>query len=145
MTIEEIRNGLARLQASYPNMSRLDEMATTAYISELMPLKYEDFFVACREVVRTSKFFPTIAEIIEHAEQAQRKRLEAKDHEEREERLAIQAGEDRIMNPKSAMHREPIGPKHKLFLEYLNGTRTFPEPEWKKRGASCAKSGSEAA
>jgi len=54
--------------------------------------------------------------------------------EEREERLAIQAGEDRIMNPKSDLHREPIGPNHKIFLEYLNGTRTFPEPEWAKRG-----------
>jgi len=137
MTIEEIRNGLARLQASYPNMSRLDELATTAYISELMPLKYEDFFVACREVVRASKFFPTIAEIIEHAEQAQRKRLEALDREEREERLAIQAGEETIMDPKSDVHRFVCGPNHQRFLDMLSGKIQLPEPEWlaKKRTA----------
>ena len=128
MTIEEIRNGLARLQASYPNMTKLDELALTAYVSELMPLKYDDFFVACREVVRVSKFFPSIAELIEAAEYAQRKRLEAQEHEEREERLAIQAGEDRIMDP----NQTATGPNHQRFLDMLKGKVKPPSMAWKK-------------
>lgn len=144
MTIEEIRTGLARLQASYPNMARLDEMATTAYISELMPLKYEDFFTACREVVRTSKFFPTIAEIIEAAENAQRRRLEQLDHEEREERLALQAGEDRIMDPKSGVHRTVVGPNHQKFLDMLSGKIQLPEPEWARKGRGQVSKGEAA-
>jgi hypothetical protein len=55
------------------------------------------------------------------------------DDEEREERLALQAGEDRIMDPKSDVHRVVVGPKHQEFLDYLTGKKVFPEPEWMKR------------
>lgn len=144
MTIEEIRAGLARLQASYPNMSKLDELTITAYLSELMPLKYEDFFVACREVVRTSKFFPTIAELVEASENAQRKRLEQQDREEREERLALQAGEDRIMDPKSSVHRVVVGPNHQKFLDMLSGKIQLPEPEWARKGRGQVSKGEAA-
>ena len=58
--------------------------------------------------------------------------------EEREERLAIQ-GEKAIFDPKAPIHREPIGPQHQIFLEYLNGTRTFPEHEWLKKSRERAK------
>lgn len=143
MTIEEAERGLKRLQASYPTMAKLDELTVAAYLEEIGAVLWEDFAAGAKEVVRRSKFFPSISELLEAANDACRKRLAAKEHEEREERLAIQAGEDKIMDPKSEIHRDPIGPNHKIFLEYLNGTRNFPEPDLMTRNR--AKSGSEAA
>jgi len=52
---------------------------------------------------------------------------------EEEERLAIQAGEDRIMDPKSGVHRVVVGPHHARFLRLLSGEEKFPEPEWMTR------------
>jgi len=137
MTPEDMSVSLKRLKASYPNAPQMEALTAAAYAQELGHFKYEDFFVACREVVRSSKFFPTIAELIEAAETAQRKRIEAKEHEEREERLALQAGEEAIMDPKSSVHRFVCGPQHQRFLDMLSGKIQLPEPEWlaKKRTA----------
>jgi hypothetical protein len=133
MTIEEAERGFKRLKASYPTMSKIDELTTAAYLEEIGAVKWEDFAVGMKVLVRTSKFFPSISEIVEACDDACRKRIEAKDHEEREERLAIQAGEDAIMDPKSGVHRVVVGPKHQEFLDYLEGRKVFPEPEWMSR------------
>ena len=129
MTRDEAMQGMMRLQASYPNMQKLDAGTVVAYVAEIGMLSWEDFSAAATTVVRTCKFFPSIAEILDAANAAAIVRFQAID---REERLAIQ-GESAIMDPKSEIHREPIGPNHRIFLEYLNGTRTFPEPEWMQK------------
>lgn len=133
MTIEEAERGLKRLQASYPTMAKLDELTVAAYLEEIGAVLWEDFAAGAKEVVRRSKFFPSISELLEAANDACRKRLAAKEHEEREERLAIQAGEDKIMDPSSSVHRVVVGPQHQIFLDYLSGKRVFPEPDWVKR------------
>lgn len=52
---------------------------------------------------------------------------------EAEERKAIQAGEDAIMDPKSDVHRVVLGPGHQKFLDMLSGKIQLPEPEWSIR------------
>ena len=133
MTIDEITKGMKRLQASYPTMSKLDPLTVAAYMQEIGPIRADDFEAALTAVVRTSKFFPSIAEFLEAADTAARKRFEADEHEAREERLAIQGGEDRIFDPKSSVHRVVVGPNHQKFLDMLSGKIKLPEPEWMKR------------
>lgn len=55
---------------------------------------------------------------------------------EEEERLALQAGEDAIMDPKSSIHRVVMGPNHQRFLDMLSGKIKLPEPEWMKKKQS---------
>lgn len=133
MSPEQAVKGVLWLQVKYPTMTKMDEASITAYAQEIGSLRWDDFVEGATEVVRTVKFFPAISELLEAAENAHRRRLEKQEHDEREERLAIQAGEDRIMDPKSGVHRVAVGPNHQIFLDYLNGTRTFPEPEWMRR------------
>lgn len=133
MTPEEMAVSLKRLKSAYQGMPEMEALTAAAYAQELGHFKYEDFFEATRTLHQKCKFFPSIAECIEASEYAQRKRLEQQEHEEREERLALQAGEDRIMDPKSGIHRVVVGPQHQIFLDYLTGKRTFPEPEWMKK------------
>lgn len=133
MTPEEALKGLNRLKISYHGMKPLDELTQTAYVQEIMSLRWDDYLAGMTVLVRTSKFFPAISEILQAADDACRKRIEAQDHEEREERLAIKAGEDKIMDPKSEVNRDPIGPNHARFLRLLRGEEVFPEPEWMKR------------
>ena len=125
MTPEEAITGVKRLQASYPTMAKLDEASITAYVQEIGSVKWQDFAPAMTVLVRTSKFFPSISEILEACDDACRKRLALQEHEEREERLAIQ-GEKAIFDPKAPIHREPIGPMHARFLRLLSGEETFP-------------------
>ena len=131
MTPEQLAIGLKKLKASYPSMAPMEDSTTAAYAQELGILRWEDFESAVSICVRTSKFFPSIAELLAAADDACRKRLAQKEHEEREERLAIQAGEDRIMDPGSPVHRVVVGPNHAKFLEMLKGE--LPEPDWAKR------------
>jgi hypothetical protein len=133
VTPEQMALGLKKLKASYPSMAPLEDSTTAAYAQELGILKWEDFSEASKACVRHSKFFPSISELLTAADEACRKRLAEKDHEEREERLALQASEDKIMDPKSDVHRVVIGPKHQEFLDYLRGERVFPQPEWMRR------------
>lgn len=130
MTPEEALRGVMKLQASYPTMTKLGEESLKAYAQEIGLLRWEDFAAGATVVVRTSKFFPSIAELLSAAEDACRKRLAAKDHEEREERLAIQAGEAKIMDPKSEVHRVVVGPQHQRFLDILSGKVPLPAPSW---------------
>lgn len=132
MTTAEAERAIARLKAYYPTAKAFDELTTTVYMEELIQIRWDDFCAGAKEVVRTSKFFPSIAELMEAADAAARKRFDIQEHDEREERLAIK-GEDRIMDPKSDVHRVVVGPQHQIFLDYLSGKRTFPEPEWMKR------------
>ena len=133
MTPEQAIVGVKRLQASYPQMTRLDEAAITAYVEEIGSLKPEDFAAGMKVLVRTSKFFPSIAEIIEATEDAARVRFQARDHEEREERLALQAGQDAIFDTKSSIHGTIQGQNHQRFCDLIDGKITLPEPEWVKR------------
>lgn len=132
MTVQEAINGVKRLQASYPTMAKLDEASITAYVQEIGTLRRDDFVVGMTEVVRNSKFFPSISEILDAAESARRKRLEAKEHADREARLALKAGQDAIMDPKADVHRVVVGPNHQKCLDMLSGKITLPEPEWMK-------------
>ena len=70
---------------------------------------------------------------MEATDDACRKRLADKDHEEREERLALQAGEDAIMDRNSSIHGTIVGPNHQLFCDMIDGKVVLPEPEWMKR------------
>lgn len=128
MTRDEAMQGMMRLQASYPNMQKLDATTVVAYVSEIGMLNWEDFSAACSAVVRTLKFFPSIAELLEAADLAARKRLEAQEHEEREERLALQAGQDAIMDP----NQTATGPNHQRFMDMLKGKVKPPSMMWKK-------------
>ena len=139
MTPEEALKGLNRLKISYHGMKPLDELTQAAYVQEIMTLRWDDFAAGATVIVRNSKFFPSIAEILEAADNACRKRLEAQDHVEREERLALQAGEDKIMDAKSEVHRVVVGPNHQKFLDMLSGKIKLPEPEWVTRSARRTK------
>lgn len=136
MTIEEARTGLKRLQASYPTMAKLDELAVSAYLEEIGAVKWDDFAAGMKVLVRTSKFFPSIAEILDACDEACRKRLAVRDHEEREERWALQSAETAIMNRSSEIHREVIGPNHQRFIDMLEGRIVLPEPDWLRKGAA---------
>jgi hypothetical protein len=114
-------------------MTKVDELTVAAYLEEIGSVKWDDFAAGMKVLVRTSKFFPSISEILEACDDACRKRLAAQEHEEREERLAIQAGEDKIMDPTSSVHRVVVGPNHQKFLDMLKGN--LPEPEWARRRA----------
>lgn len=52
---------------------------------------------------------------------------------EREERLALQAGQDAIFDTKSRIHGKIVGPNHRRFCDLIDGTITLPEPEWIKK------------
>lgn len=52
------------------------------------------------------------------------------DHEELEERLAIQAD---VMDPKAEVHKVVMGPNHQRFLDMLSGKIQLPEPDWVKK------------
>lgn len=134
MTPEEALRGINRLKASYHGMKPLDELTLTAYCQEIATLKWVDYEAGMTLLVRSSKFFPTIAEILEFADTACRKRLEKQDHVEREERLALQAGEEAIMNPKSGFHRVIQGPNHQRFVDILEGRIKLEDGDWVKRG-----------
>lgn len=128
MSPEQAVKGVMWLQVKYPTMTKMDEASITAYAQEIGSLRWDDFIEGATEVVRTKKFFPAIAELLEAADNACRKRLAHKDHEEREERLAIQAGQDKIMDAT----RAPDGPNHQRFMDMLNGKVKPPSMAWKK-------------
>ena len=134
MTIEEADRGMKKLQASYPTMAKLDEASVTAYVQEIIMLRWDDFAAGAKEIVQTSKFFPSIAELLEASSRATRKRLDAKEHTDRESRLALQSAEDKIMDPKSGIHRVIQGPNHQRFLDMISGKIKLSEPEWMHRG-----------
>lgn len=134
MDPKSLAEGLARLRYAYPHTT-FDEGNTAAYAEALSDFKGEDLIEGVKAIVKVSKFFPSIAEVCDAIETACRKRLEAKDHEEREERLALQAGEDKIMDPKSSVHGVIVGPNHQRFVDMLEGRIVLPEPEWKKKPA----------
>lgn len=133
MTPEEALKGLNRLKISYHAMKPLDELTQAAYVQEIMTLRWEDFAAGMTVLVRTSKFFPAISEILDAADEACRKRIEKQDHDEREERLAIKAADEAIMDPNSEVHRVVVGPNHQKFLDMLSGKIKLPEPEWMRR------------
>lgn len=135
MTIDAAQKCLARLKASYQSMKPLDELTTQVYLEEIGSMRYDDFCAGAKEVVRTQKFFPSIAELIEAAEVAARKRFEQQDHVEREERLALMSGETAIMDPTSAIHGRIVGPNHQKFVDMISGKVRLPEPEWRKAKA----------
>lgn len=143
MNIDAAQKCLARLKASYQGMKPIDELTTQIYLEEIGAVRYDDFCAGAKEVVRSQKFFPSIAELVAATETAARKRFEAQDHIEREERLALQSGEAKIMDPNSEVHRQIVGPKHQEFLDYLSGRRAFPAPEWPRAG-SLATAGTQA-
>lgn len=129
MTIEQSIACMKRLQSFYQS-AKLDEANVTAYVQEIQLLRFDDFCEGAKVIVRSSKFFPALSELIEATENACRKRLEAKDHVEREERLALQAGEDAIMDPKSEVHRVIQGPNHQRFVDMIEGRIVLPKPDW---------------
>lgn len=132
MTPEQIRIGLGRLKAHFPNQ-KFDDLNTAAYSESLADLNWVDFVAGMKELVKVAEFFPTVAKIIEYTNEAARTRFQAKDREERQERLALQAAEDKIMDPKSEVHRVIQGPNHQRFLDMLSGKIQLPEPEWVAR------------
>lgn len=89
-----------------------------------------DFTAAWKGLVTSSEFFPSLAKIADAVSVAARTRFLAKEREEREERLAIQAGESKIMDPKSEVHRVIVGPNHQRFLDILSGKVPLPAPSW---------------
>lgn len=133
MTIDAAQKCLARLKASYQSMKPLDELTTQVYLEEIGAMRYDDFCAGAKEVVRSQKFFPSIAELVEAAEAAARKRFEAQDHVEREERLALMTGETAIMDPTSAIHGHIVGPNHQKFVDMISGKVRLPAPEWMSR------------
>ena len=139
MTIEEARVGLKRLQASYPNMTKLDDLAVSAYLEEIGLVKWDDFAAGMKELVRSSKFFPSISEIIIACDEACAKRLSKRDHVEREERLALQSAEDKIMDPGSDVHKSVQGPQHQRFLDLISGREKVTEPDWMRRARKEAR------
>jgi hypothetical protein len=82
----------------------------------------------------SSKFFPSLAEINEAVDYCKARRLAWDDREAREKRLT--GGQAAIMDPKSAIHQNVVGPHHARFLRLLRGEETFPEPEWMQRKKS---------
>lgn len=108
----------------------MDEASAKEYSLALTSLHVEDFNNAMIDVVHSSKFFPSIAEIMEAAKFCRGRRLAFEDSQERKR---IEAGEKRIMDPKDPMHRQPVGPNHARFLRLLRGEEKFPEPEWMKK------------
>lgn len=129
MTPHEIQIGLGRLKAAYPS-TKFDDFNVAAYSEVMADFNNTDFMAAWKGLVTSSEFFPSLAKIADAVAIAAKARFQAKDHADREERLAIQAGEAAIMDPKSEVHRVVVGPQHQIFLDYLSGKRVFPEPEW---------------
>ncbi len=132
MTPQEVQIGLGRLKAAYP-ATKFDDFNVAAYSEVLAGFNNADFTAAWKVLVTTAEFFPSLAKIAYAVDDACRKRLAQKDHDEREERLAIKAADEAIMDPNSEVHRVVVGPKHQEFLDYLSGKKTFPEPEWMNR------------
>ena len=130
------------MKAFYPNM-KFDDLNTAAYSEVLEDLDYGDFCAGMKELVKVSEFFPTVAKIMEAVNHAAKVRFQAKDRIEREERLALQAGEDAIMDPKSEVHRVIVGPNHQRFVDMIEGRIKLPEPDWSKRARE-RKAGQEA-
>lgn len=62
---------------------------------------------------------------------------------EREEREALQAGQDAIMDPKSKVHRVIVGPNHQRFIDMIEGRIVLPEPEWVKRSRDRKRKGAQ--
>lgn len=62
---ESLAEGLKRLQASYPGMKPLDPMNVAAYAEGLSDYDGRDFIEATKRVVKTCRYFPSIAEIID--------------------------------------------------------------------------------
>jgi hypothetical protein len=58
---------IAFLAASYPN-AKIPEATVEIYIEFLTPMDYNEVTAASRRIVKTAKFFPTIAEITEAVE-----------------------------------------------------------------------------
>ena len=147
MTIEEAETCIKRLQSYYPNMAKLDELAVSAWMEEIGPLRFEDCVIGIKEIARVSKFFPSIAEVLEAINQAAKTRFQAEDREdreEREERLALQAAEDEIMTPGSKIHRVIQGPNHQRFIDMIEGRVVLPKPDWKaQRAAILAEKGTK--
>ena len=135
MTVDAAQKCLARLKASYQSMKPLDELTTQVYLEEIGSMRYDDFCAGANEVVRSQKFFPSVAELVEATEIAARKRFEAQDHIEREERLALMSGETAIMDPTSAIHGRIVGPNHQRFVDMISGRIKLPTPEWMSRNA----------
>lgn len=76
MTIEEAQKVLGQLKAYYPTQKPLDELTTELYLDEIKLLHVEDVKAAMKHIVHTSKFFPTIAEILEATEDPRRARFD---------------------------------------------------------------------
>ena len=119
-----LAEGLKRLQASYPTVPPLDSMNVAAYAEGLAEYEGRDFIEATKRVVKVCKFFPSIAEIIEHIEPIQEARWEKKRQIDRaEENKRITAGAEE--NQRSfAENMEKI----RAELEKRGVLPTMPKP-----------------
>jgi hypothetical protein len=79
MTKAQVSQLVAILMACYPN-ARVPDGTVVAYETFLVELEHEQAQQAVASLVRSSKYFPTIAEVVT-AYEAQRPRTEAEDHQ----------------------------------------------------------------
>ena len=126
MNLQETQVGLARLKAAYPSAKPFDDIANELYVETLMRIDARDFASAFTDLVGTHKFMPSIANITEAVDFCRSRRLTFEESAAREKRLSLEGA---IMDPKSPIHADPIGPHHARFLRLLRGEATFPEPE----------------
>jgi len=131
MTIEEAQHEIARLKVAYPNSKPFDQLTSEVYAEAVMRMNLEDFRNAATDLRMTSKFFPSLSEISEAVDYCKGRRLAWDEREQREKRLT--GGQDAIMDPKSEIHQNVVGPHHARFLRLLRGEEKFPEPEWMKK------------
>lgn len=83
--------GLKRLKASYP-AATFDEMSVAAYSEALADFDGRDLIAASKVIVKQSKFFPSIAELIDAIEDCARVRFDAEDSANRMKRLPEVSG-----------------------------------------------------
>jgi hypothetical protein len=131
MTIEEAQHEIARLKVAYPNSKPFDQLTSEVYAEAVMRMNLEDFRAAATDLRMSSKFFPSLQEINEAVDYCKGRRLAFDESRAREKRLT--AGQDAIMDPKSDIHKNVVGPHHDRFLRLLRGQEKFLEAPWMKK------------
>ncbi len=118
MTQAQVAQLVAILMACYPN-ARVPDGTVVAYENFLIELEHEPAQQAVASIVRTSKYFPTIAEVVT-AYEAQRPRVEAEQNQ-------------RYLGPKYTSR--PMRPRE-LHAEI---SAFLARPEWRDRAPAAAE------